>query len=161
MMNDLTCQRCKQPLVNDVAIPGDEGRLVCSRHGCQYVEAMIRAHEDGSDVLVDSEQYVCEIVPPGVDPLEDFKRREVAVSLTFDAVLIRPLPEAGEPNEPSEPKRAVLEPCVAPESVDWPFCPHEFVICRQPKRGDQPYCECCKSWLGPPPAEHKRCGGCR
>lgn len=140
-MTTLLCQRCKQPLVNDVAIPGDEGRLVCSRHGCQYVEAMILANDDGSDVLVDASQFAVEIVPPGVDPLEDYKRHEVTMSLTFDAVLIRPLPEADKP--------------------DWPFCPHEFVICRQPKRGDQPYCECCKSWLGPPPAEHKRCGGCR
>ena len=29
------------------------------------------------------------------------------------------------------------------------------------KREGQPYCECCGSWLGPPPAEHKRCGACR
>lgn len=89
-MSELLCQRCKKPLVGDVAIPGHDGRLICSRGSCQYVEEMSRQIDEGTLELVDPAELAVDMT---------FPVRPVEVSLHMEAMLIRPL---GEPETPRE-----------------------------------------------------------
>lgn len=128
-----SCERCKLPLVDDSTGFSHDGRRICTRVECQNVEAMNQMIDDGRMELVPAEQFVTEIK----FPVDQADVKGVALEPYMEAVLLKPLPE-----------------------VDWPFCPHEFVICRQSKRDGQPYCECCGGWLGPLPVDHTRCGPC-
>lgn len=114
-MTELVCQRCKKPLVGDVAIPGHDGRLICSRGSCQYVEEMSRRIDEGTFELVDQAEFAVEVTfPTGLPPVE--------LDTHMEAVLIRPIPS--EPPAPREEGALArleqaerIEPRYAQESV--------------------------------------------
>ena len=59
-----TCERCKEPLVDDKAGRSADGRLICTRSDCQLVEEINARVKDGRFELADSEPYRVEITYP-------------------------------------------------------------------------------------------------
>jgi hypothetical protein len=51
------CERCRDELVDDVAGFSHDGRILCTRHRCQFVEEMSRQIDEGTFELVDPSQF--------------------------------------------------------------------------------------------------------
>lgn len=146
-----TCERCKQPLVDDRAGFSADGRLVCTRSGCQYVEEINRRIDEGSLTLAPTEEFEVKV---------EFPTKEAVKGLTItpyiEAVILTPLPETDDEDD-AKTKQELLN--LIDQPARWPFCPHDMLISTNKYEG-QSYCECCQTWLGPPPVDGKLCPGC-
>ena len=195
-----SCERCKQPLVDDAAGHSADGRLVCTRYPCQYAEEIGRRVADGSLEIAETESFKVDMAFPAAA-----LAKGVTLETEIQAVLITPLPDDGDEciyaqafsqdnsgirdcldlidpdfaelascyakktkvEECCEPcrrraakaKKDLLDLVNQPSKHPHPFCPHDYLISSLKHEG-QSYCECCQSWLGPPPVEGKLCPGC-
>lgn len=116
-MTELICQRCKKPLVNDVAIPGHDGRMICARGSCQYVEEMSRQIDDGTLELADPADFAVDVkFPTGLPPVD--------VETHVEMVLIRPIgaPVSGR-MEPAMTAREKIHEDLAAIIEEWAGCP--------------------------------------
>lgn len=119
MTDELICQRCKKPLVNDVAIPGHDGRMICARGSCQYVEEMSRQIDEGTLELMDPKELAVDVkFPTGLPPVE--------LETHVEMVLIRPIgaPVSGR-MEPALTTREQIHEDLAEIISEWSGEPPE------------------------------------
>ncbi len=64
------CERCHEPLVKNEAGFSADGRLVCTRYGCQWVEELNRRVHEGTYTILGLEEAKKQglIVPTGPLP---------------------------------------------------------------------------------------------
>ncbi len=105
-----TCERCKEPLVDDEAGYSSDGRLICTRFGCQYVEEVNRRVDEGTLVLADTEEFRTEIkfptsppAPPGAFS-KNVAQHHMDHSLR--AIYLRPLPQDKKEDDKHDPQGA-------------------------------------------------------
>ncbi len=85
------CERCKNQLVDDRAGFSADGRIVCTRTGCQFVEEINRQVKDGTLVFADVEQFTVDLkFPTAPTPMGHLKRD---FNQGLRAIHLRPLPK--------------------------------------------------------------------
>jgi hypothetical protein len=95
MSKPSVCERCKEPLVNDKAGFSSDGRLICTRFGCQFVEEINRRVAEGTLVLKDSEEFAAKVEFPTKQP-SPAKIDPKSGIAWIEAIYLRPLPDTKE-----------------------------------------------------------------